>query len=204
MVGPRAVLTAAHCVTDLATGRRARESEVTFTIESPTRATTARIVAIHTPTPVWSEKDFDNDWAVLELDSNPAPSQDYLLADQRFDPGRQGTAWSSKLTMRLYLAGYSGDLNDGRFLTLAAGCHYVRLRTKSQAEHRCPSWRGASGAPVLVKHGKAGMESYHVIGVHVWGTDSDPHPYRLRGMRLITREVAELIRAVNGPLGDKR
>lgn len=193
LVGPRSVLTAAHCVTNLETNRRVGESEVTFSIQSANHRQTARVRAIYTPTPVWNDGDFDNDWAVLELDSNPSATQDFLIADHSYDPADASSRWKSSYSSKLFLAGYSSDLNDGRFLTLAAGCSWVRSRTRVQGVHRCPSWKGASGAPVLVKHGKAGRESYHVIGVHVWGDRSGSN----RGMRLITPEVTEIINKVN-------
>jgi protease YdgD len=200
LVGPRALMTAAHCLTDHDTGRRAKPGEVTFTIESPTYSRSARAVAIHVPTPTWSDHDFDNDWAVVELDQNPSATQDFLSTDESYDPSSRSSHWSPQLKKHLYLAGYSSDLNDGKFLTMAAGCSFRSVRTDKQADHRCPSWKGASGSPVLVKHGKRGLDAYHVIGIHVWDQADLSKPYRLRGMRLVKGDVADTIRMVNGDI----
>lgn len=195
LVGPRTVLTAAHCFTE--GYRKALESEVTFTISSPSYTNTAKVRAIITPTEILRGGDQENDWALLQLDHNPSASQDYLIADDSFDPSRKGSRWSPALASKLYLAGYSSDLNDGRFITLAAGCSFGKAIEYHNAIHHCPSWKGASGSPVIVKHGKAGHEAYHVIGVHDWGMGEMFDPMTIKGMRLITANLAEAIRRAN-------
>lgn len=195
LVGPRTVLTAAHCFSE--GFRKADASEVTFTISSPTYSTTARVRNIITPTEIFREQDYENDWAVLELDSNPSASQDYLIADERYNPVAKPTKWTGALKSKLYLAGFSSDLNDGRFLTLAAGCSYGGPHRGSVAIHRCPSWKGSSGGPILVKHGTAGNEAYHVIGIQSWGRGEIHDMDVIRGMRLVTADVADAIRQAN-------
>ncbi len=196
MVGPRAVLTAAHCLSD--GFRPAQPSELTFTVSSPTYTRSAVGIRIVRPQAVWRKGDFDNDWAVIQLTDNPTASQDQLTASSAYFPGKTKSRWSSKLKRRLYLAGYSSDLDDGRFLTLAAGCSFARVRGRVQGVHHCPSWRGASGAPVLVKHGKAGLGAYHVIGIHVWSNGGMYDPSVVRGMRLIDSDITAAIRQING------
>lgn len=185
LVGPRVVLTAAHCFTE--GFHRAEPAEVTFTIESPTYRNTANVRKIITPTEIWRQGDFENDWAVVVLDRNPSASQDHLIADESFNPASKSSRWSQNLKSKLFLGGFSTDLNDGRFITLAAGCSFEQVLTPRQAMHHCPSWRGASGSPVLVKHGKAGIDAYQVVGIHVWSRGDAFDPSVVRACACSTR-----------------
>ena len=196
LVGPRAILTAAHCFSE--GYRKADPSEVTFTISSPSYTNTARAVRIITPTEIWRERDWDNDWAVVVLERNPSSSQDFLAADDGFNPASPKSQWSKSLKSKLYLAGYSSDLNDGRFLTLAANCSFDGATGPLIGHHRCPSWKGSSGGAVMVKHGKAGNDAYSVIGIQSFGPLEKYNMDTLKGMRLVTADVADAIRRANG------
>lgn len=192
LVGPRVIVTAAHCFSE--GYRKAQANEVSFTISSPSYTNTANAVRIITPTEIWHDKDWENDWAIVVLDHNPSASQDYLPTDGTFNPATRASHWSSSLRSRLFLAGYSSDLNDGRFLTLAANCSLDSTHAGRIGRHRCPSWKGSSGGAIMVKHGRAGNDAYSIIGIQSFGpTDMYDRKFA-KGMRLITPEVAEAIR----------
>ena len=54
---------------------------------------------------------------------------------------------------RLVVAGYSGDLNEGRLITMDYGCPILGT---GAAEYKCATFSGSSGSPILLANGPTG------------------------------------------------
>ena len=163
LVGSRLVLTNRHCVEDEG-GGRFDPSQLTVRyafhgatdVGLTTRASTFAVQQV-----VTSDGSLDstslNDWAFLIL-SKRATSTWLDVADPR-----QRTAQS---TLRIAVAGYSSDLNKGSEITMDWGCR-ARWLPSGSITHRCRTFPGASGSPIVSVDGAFGRRE--VIGVHAAG-----------------------------------
>jgi len=90
-------------------------------------------------------QDWAADWAVLELDRpmDNMPGLEFVTPEEL-----------GELTepIKIAIAGYSGDLDDGAYLTMDWGCDLTSLRP--YASYACAGWKGASGAPVIITEGR--------------------------------------------------
>lgn len=92
--------------------------------------------------------DWRNDWAIINLkdDVQALGFKPSKVADLN-GPG----AVRAIQDARLVIGGYSGDLNDGREITVHWGCS-GRLTTRL-IEHRCRGWKGLSGSAIFIASG---------------------------------------------------
>jgi hypothetical protein len=60
------------------------------------------------------------------------------------------------------VAGYSGDLNEGRLMTMDYGCPI--LSDGDAIEYKCATFGGSSGSPLLLANGPYRLT--HVVGVN--------------------------------------
>lgn len=182
-IGQRLVLTNAHCVTNdrgqmdvrhivfRREGTIPRDSvDGDATFEVPYEA---QVDAIHTHQGRdggWS-RDFRDDWAILVLDEKSR--QDVWFG------------WQSDIAQELgntgnfYLAGYSGDLNRGKYMTVEWGCSILRQAGAPRShlhynvEHNCDSTKGASGAPIVkIRREGARFNAYIYALNHSGPTDN--------------------------------
>lgn len=169
-VGPRLILTNRHCVVD-EQGNATRPQTVEwryFTDTSDGRRIDGgideRILRWYVSNVITPDRshiaDRSADWALLETTS---PSTIGWLKVQ--DPATIADLDRA----RIAVAGFSGDLNDGRYVTMDWGCP-VR-REGAVLRYTCRMFPGSSGSPVFMVD-RAGMRRT-VIGVNAFGQASN-------------------------------
>ena len=161
LVGPRTVLTAAHCLFGPRSRQVVRPGTVHFLLGYHMGEWTARarVTAIAMGEGFQLERDspfggpLGADWALLTLD---APLGEGRALRLRRDPPPPDTG--------LMLAGYQQDRPEA--LLADTGCRALRMRRGAQnlplLAHGCAGTRGASGAPLLAR-GQDG--TWEIVGV---------------------------------------
>lgn len=175
-VRPRIVLTAAHCVVH-DNFRRLRPQEVQFekwglvnrdaVLENrPYR--TYKVTEVVVAPGYDHEQDWEDDWALLVTAEESGAHFGWLSETWWVEPGDL-----------LAIAGYSGDVNDGRIMTLDYGCPLDEIGEHAVYAYSCKTFGGSSGAPILLA-GNA-YHLTHVVGVNVCGRGpEDPRESRAR------------------------
>ncbi|MEW8419254.1 MAG: trypsin-like serine protease [Candidatus Thiodiazotropha endolucinida] len=160
LVSPRIALTNWHCVSDSMTLMFERLYE--------TRSyTVIKYLTFNGWNVPYDEEfnhstNFRNDWALLVLDRDvPTPP---LRIQSRFT-----TKMLRSLQKRLFIAGYSGDLDAGKFLTADYGCSptdYLAPENNYSGvvKNDCRKDKGSSGSPVLIS-GTDRIVSLHAFGI---------------------------------------
>lgn len=175
-IRPRIVLTAAHCVVH-DNFLRLRPSQVRFekwgltNREAVLEDRPYRVYAITeivVPSGYDHDEDWEDDWALLVTEDE---------SGAHF--GWRGEAWAVRPGDRLAIAGYSGDVNEGRIMTLDYGCPLDEIGEHAVYFYSCKIFGGSSGAPILLA-GNA-YHLTHVVGVNVCGSGpEDPRESRAR------------------------
>ena len=148
LVGPRSVLTAAHCLYNLRTGRYFPPSSLHFLVGYAAGAYAGHALVtrfVIGPGYDGSKRAAGSDWAVLTIDRPlGVPDRVLALADA---PPAVGT--------KVMIGGYSQD--HPLMLTADTQCRLVAKGTDANGRvllrHDCTATHGASGAPVLVREG---------------------------------------------------
>ena len=181
LVGPRTVLSAAHCLYNARTGKLFSPSSMHFLIgfEGASYAGHAGIAKIE-PSP---DYDFDparsggtrgSDWAILTLDAPLATVDLTLPIDPRLPP--RGTP--------IMVGGYAQD--HPNVLTADQTCHITGLSADRSGHklvlHDCSATHGVSGAPVLYRS----RLGWTICGVNVARSKSEPV-----GLATLVDEVAK-------------
>ena len=145
LIGPRHVLTAAHCLYDRRTGRRIRPSDIHFLPGYRRGAYLAHSAARDLIVP--DEYRFDAalrgdtpavDWAILVLES-PMPVRPLPIRAESMPAGTP-----------LILAGYGQD--RAHLLSIHDGCAAMPgLGRPGLILHTCDATRGDSGSPLLMR-----------------------------------------------------
>ena len=104
--------------------------------------------------------DFSDDWAILHLERHPVGRGWFGILDEE-----------TMETEGVFVAGYSGDLNDGRLLTVDWGCKGTTQVDSPMLYHSCESAPGASGSPILRTAGAYRLD--YVVGLHAFRREAD-------------------------------
>lgn len=166
LIGWRIAVTNAHCVSrggdDTPFWPLRSADELTLAFESVETPDAVQVIDFitsdkNTQRGGWQLYDYANDWALLVLDRHPVRRGHFGVVD-RSDALKVGS--------RVFLAGYSGDQSDGRFISMHWGCTVYRLAPQI-AEDNCRSWAGSSGTPMLFTDGD--YRRFYVYGLHAYG-----------------------------------
>lgn len=135
LVGRRLVLTAAHCVLDLAT--REIRKDLTYFNPNYQNGTSYRKSWIQH---IWvGTQDLKNeqekDWAILKLE----------------EPLGDGFGWmeiKEETELPVNCMGYSADISNGKVPSIHEGCNLLSVENDIVL-HNCHATRGSSGAPIF-------------------------------------------------------
>jgi protease YdgD len=140
MIGQRTMLTAAHCVFDVAT-QKPRENFRYFDLG----LTNAQAVASLRPVRAWigslnPEGDRATDWAIVEMEGDVGAGVQFLSVSV--------VSMEKTLPFSVNLAGYNSDVNGGLTGSVQWGCS-VRKVAGAKLFHDCDSSPGISGGPLF-------------------------------------------------------
>ena len=116
---------------------------------------------------VAQDNDFSDDWAILNLDRHPVGR------------GWFGVAETAPLeSEHVFVPGHSGDLNDGRFITVQWNCYGYATEEEPIFHHVCKTSSGSSGSPILMSSGPLKLD--YIVGLNAFGpvdeTDDNAGP----------------------------
>lgn len=179
VIGPRRVLTAAHCLWNRRVGRWYPPCALHFLAgyERSGYKVHALVQAIHiAPGYRHDRGPRDRDWAVVVLDRNVSHITGTIpLLSGGVRPGE-----------RLIEAGYSRDRSH--IITINKACRRIgQARGGQLLIHDCDATFGDSGSPLLVREGK----HYRLVGVHV---AFRRHDENVQGVAVSSRAFVDWLR----------
>ena len=196
LVGEALALTSAHCVTEyerrggqVPQGRwPVRSGRMILAFEglyAPDRVEVAGVVLNDgNRWRVDEDGSFEGDWAVLRLDRHPVGRGWFGVVDD--EPSVRDD---------IVVAGYAGDVEDGRVLTVDWNCSGATLAESAFTYHACAPAPGRSGSPILVTSGP--FRLHYVTGLHSFAAEGAEGRSLGGGPRV--SQIREALLAAAGP-----
>lgn len=168
----RTLVTAAHCIKSHAiltfhqSGQPDLKADVVTKGAYARRDVTLPGGVSRIPSEAW------DDWAVLDL---ALPSRSRFLINQNADVFAKYTS-EAAATTKFWVAGYPGDLFDGKTMTYSQGCGLQVPKLSYSGSYltstECPAYHGLSGAPIM-KRIKYSPPQVMLIGLLKGGNEKD-------------------------------
>jgi V8-like Glu-specific endopeptidase len=164
LVGPKLLLTNAHCIESIVEQGSSGFRQVGTLLAQFGRFERRYLAQARGTVLAYgrdSSSDRGRDWALVELDEAIGLLFGYFPVS--LEMGERGDADLDQED--LWLAGYSGDWSNGRRQSVHPRCSAREFRQgKRLIFHDCDSSRGASGSPVLRCSGEAG--ACRIVALH--------------------------------------
>ncbi|MEL7414586.1 MAG: trypsin-like peptidase domain-containing protein [Pseudomonadota bacterium] len=90
----------------------------------------------------------------------------FLLTDRPSGEWLSIETSKPKVGTKVFLMGFSGDLNGGFYMRMDYGCRVDTVGRRDYIRHSCASYGGNSGGPLIRVRQKAGKAEFAAIGVH--------------------------------------
>jgi protease YdgD len=190
LIGPRQVLTAAHCVRSHIAGRAWSPPSALHFLAGYTRGeylAYSGVIALSIVPSKPGLSKYENDIAVLTLAAPIGSSIGYLPVE-KFDRVR----WleDRKHGVLYSQAGYSHD--KSHILTRHRECSITGFAENGRLfMHACDATHGDSGSPILVKRGSA----YAIVGIHVASSRSGGNGIAVPGQN-ISAGIAAMLKTM--------
>jgi protease YdgD len=137
-VGPRLVLTAAHCLIGYEPGARIIARRADGWAEA---YASGPFIFAQGEGYIRGLRHDREDWALIRLD--------WSLGDSGWLPIYAEFSVGPEFTQPILLPGYSADIEEGQSLSTHEGCLLMQVRRDGTLGHDCDMTGGASGAPLL-------------------------------------------------------
>lgn len=169
VVGPKLVLTAAHCLWDKRQWTFMAVDKIHFVagwqrgeFNFHAIAVAVHIAPGYDPEEAGGMRNLVHDWALVELETDPVPTTGVITPV----PYTEKIFWAHRKQKTVFIqAGYSGD--RGQVLTGHVGCPmWGFVKGLALAIHACDAVPGDSGSPIIYED-PAAAGNYLIAAVHV-------------------------------------